>query len=104
MAIGNAFLHQIKISYSETKKKRKKEKKQNYRVLKKDYSASYPIASSLWICSFLALRTAVSFAPLVTAGVYGLNLLLGAPQTALQNTHNLRQLSSTYNMRSLTSL
>lgn len=49
----------------------------------------YPIASSFWICAFLALRTSVLLAFLATAGAYGLNLLLGAPQTGLQK-HNLQ--------------
>ena len=43
---------------------------------------AYPIASSLWICAFLAFLTSDSLAFLATLGTYGLNLRFGAPQTA----------------------
>lgn len=42
----------------------------------------YPMASSLWSSAFLAFLTSVELAFLVTGGVYSLNLLFGAPQTA----------------------
>lgn len=46
---------------------------------------SYPTASSLFNCSFRALRTSVELASLVTLGSYALNLLFGAPHTEFTN-------------------
>lgn len=43
---------------------------------------AYPTASSLWSSAFRAFLTSVELAFLVTGGVYSLNLLFGAPQTA----------------------